>query len=46
MRSFYVFAALLLFGGSVFRAESPEIFGLFFGDYYYVIGHDPSESVR
>lgn len=44
MRSVYVFAALLLFAGVSFGQNLPKFSGLFFGDYYYVMGHDPSNT--
>ncbi len=45
MRSFYVFAALLLFTGVSFGQNLPKFSGLMFGDYYYVgQNHDPSQK--
>ena len=44
MRSIYVFAALLLFAGVSFGQNLPKFSGLFFGDYYYVLGHDASNT--
>lgn len=44
MRYSYVFAALLLFAGVSFAQNMPKFSGLFFGDYYYVLQHDPSNT--
>ena len=44
MRSIYVFAAVLLFAGAAFAQNLPKFSGLFFGDYYYVLQHDASNT--
>ncbi len=44
MRSVYVFAALLLLAGVSFGQNLPKFSGLFFGDYYYVMGHDAANT--
>ncbi len=44
MRRTYAFAALLLFAGVSFGQNLPKFSGLFFGDYYYVLGHDAANT--
>jgi len=46
MRPIYVFAALLLFAGVSFGQNLPKFSGLFFGDYYYVMDHDNTNTVN
>jgi len=40
------FTALLLFAGVTSAQNLPKFSGLFFGDYYYVLQHDPANPIN
>lgn len=44
LRKTYTLAAILLFAGMASAQNMPKFSGLFFGDYYYVLGHDATNN--
>lgn len=45
LRKTYTLAAILMFSGLASAQNLPKFSGLFFGDYYYVLAHDPSNPL-
>jgi len=46
LRKSYILVAILLFAGVASAQNLPKFSGLFFGDYYYVLQHDPANTVN
>lgn len=44
LRKLYTLAAVLLFAGMASAQNMPKFSGLFFGDYYYDLQHDPANT--